>query len=84
MIEGGRLSLKTERSVRRRVSTGIILQNKIDRQMSSAVKTTERNPNEASREAGSRFPNSCVRRSSYERGKPAMVAASSESSLTPA
>jgi len=52
MIERGRLGLKTKRGVRPRVSTGIVLQDKIGRQMPGAVHAAEGNANEASGERG--------------------------------
>jgi hypothetical protein len=52
VINGGRFRLKTKHSVRLSVSTGIVLQNKIDCQMPSAIKTAERDAIESSRVAG--------------------------------
>jgi hypothetical protein len=50
VIEGGGLRLKTKRSLRPRVSIGIILEDKLNSQMPSAVEATEGNAKKASGE----------------------------------
>jgi hypothetical protein len=63
MIKSSRFSLKTELRACPRVSASIFLQNEINRQMSGAIKTAERNANEAASKRGitvSKFVRSAV------------------------